>query len=145
MIIEPEPTIVPSPISMESPAQITVALIPTFFPNTNRASGASVRRTLGWKQASGLARTELAIVTPSPTVMREPFATLMIGLPMICTWPKISAPLNFVSSFQRNDWQRRRNCSPVPKDSARERLAMALIQFFTLSLASLIKQSKRRK
>src|SRR5208282_4499487 len=79
---------------MDLAAQRTQPLMPAFASKTSSASGHKVRRTLGWKQPSGLARRELLTPTLSPSCNREPLATLMSGRPTKVTPRPSDTPLS---------------------------------------------------
>src|ERR1017187_6015962 len=108
---------VPSPMRMDTAAQITVALMPTRGPSSSSAPGESVRRTLGWKQPRGFERRALWMLTSSPSVRCEPRATLISGLPENFTPRPSEQPLSRASNAQRLERDPRPQLSSIPSVS----------------------------
>jgi hypothetical protein len=115
MIMDPDPRIVPSPISIRFAAHSTTALAPTPIPSWSTASGASVRKTQGWKLPSGLQRRELANRFPPQKTIFEPGQTDIIGRPRNTTDPSILAPRVSASAFQMMEGNRRIFPNIVPR------------------------------
>src|SRR5208282_1988264 len=109
---------------MDLAAQRTQPLMPAFASKTSSASGHKVRRTLGWKQPSGLARRELLTPTLSPSCNREPLATLMSGRPTKVTPRPSDTPLSRASKAQNPENEARPRFSTNPAYSAQPRFGM---------------------